>query len=127
MNTTTRCMANLSPIALLVFANLAHASDTETIVVTANRAETAISDVAATMWVVDQQELEKVINTGADLKNALGQLIPGFDFGSDARTNFSQNLRGRTALFMIDGVSLNSTRNISRQLDSIDPFNIARI
>ncbi|MGR5001543.1 TonB-dependent receptor [Vibrio celticus] len=127
MNTTTRCMAKLSPIALLVFANLAHASDTETIVVTANRAETAISDVAATMWVVDQQELEKVINTGADLKNALGQLIPGFDFGSDARTNFSQNLRGRTALFMIDGVSLNSTRNISRQLDSIDPFNIARI
>jgi iron complex outermembrane receptor protein len=28
---------------------------------------------------------------------------------------------------MIDGVSLNSIRTISRQLDAIDPFNIERI
>lgn len=28
---------------------------------------------------------------------------------------------------MIDGVSLNSSRGISRQFDSIDPFNIERI
>ena len=28
---------------------------------------------------------------------------------------------------MIDGVSLNSSRSISRQFDSIDPFNIERI
>lgn len=120
-------MASLSPLVLLVLANLSQASESETMVITANRTETAISDVAATMWVVDQYELEKALNTGADLKNVLGQFIPAFDFGSNARTNFSQNLRGRTALVMIDGVSLNSTRNISRQLDSIDPLNIARV
>ncbi len=36
-------------------------------------------------------------------------------------------MRGRSALVMIDGVSLNSIRAISRQLDAIDPFNIERI
>ncbi len=117
----------LSPLALLVCANLSQAANTETVVVTASRGETAISDVAATMWVVDQEQLERSLNAGVDLKSALGELIPGFDFGSSTRTNYSQNLRGRSALVMIDGVSLNSTRDISRQFDSIDPFNIARV
>ncbi len=55
-------------------------------------------------------------------------MIPSFDFGStNARTNASQNLRGRSAQIMIDGVALNAARTISRQLDSIDPFNVARV
>ncbi|WP_136484155.1 TonB-dependent receptor [Vibrio sp. H11] len=127
MKNTTRCVAKLSPIALMIFASVSQAASPDTIVVTGSRSETAIADVASTMWVVDQEKLERALNSGADLKNALGELIPGFDFGSNARTNYSQNLRGRSALVMIDGVSLNSTRNISRQLDSIDPFNIARV
>ncbi|MFX5169060.1 TonB-dependent receptor plug domain-containing protein, partial [Acinetobacter baumannii] len=35
--------------------------------------------------------------------------------------------RGRGVLVMIDGVSLNSSRGISRQFDAIDSFNIERI
>ncbi|WP_275575555.1 TonB-dependent receptor plug domain-containing protein, partial [Stenotrophomonas maltophilia] len=54
-------------------------------------------------------------------------MIPGLDIGSQGRTNNGQNLRGRSVLVMIDGVSLNSSRGISRQFDSIDPFNIERI
>ncbi len=49
------------------------------------------------------------------------------DIGPQGRTNYGQNMRGRSALVMIDGVSLNSIRTISRQLDAIDPFNIERI
>ncbi|MGY0615596.1 TonB-dependent receptor [Vibrio sp. FJH11] len=127
MQDNARCVAKFSPLALIIFANISHAAYSDTMVVTGSRTETAISDVASTMWVVDQESLERAVNSGLDLKNALGELIPGFDFGSDARTNYSQNLRGRSALVMIDGVSLNSTRSISRQLDSIDPFNIARV
>ncbi|MCY7295224.1 TonB-dependent receptor [Alteromonas sp. a30] len=99
----------------------------ETVTVTATRAQTSIADVAATVWVIDNDQIAQEVGTGADLKNVLGRLIPGFDFGSESRTNFAQNLRGRTALVMIDGVSLNSTRQISRQLESIDPFNVSRV
>jgi iron complex outermembrane receptor protein len=37
------------------------------------------------------------------------------------------NMRGRSMMVMVDGVRLNSSRSDSRQLDSIDPFNISRI
>lgn len=36
-------------------------------------------------------------------------------------------MRGRAIVVLIDGVRLNSSRTDSRQLDSIDPFNIAHI
>ncbi|WP_432452613.1 TonB-dependent receptor [Agarivorans sp. QJM3NY_29] len=128
MNKLTPLTAKLSPIALLLMASSAQAvTNLDTMVVTASRTDTAIADVAATMWVIDQQQIERQVNAGADLKTALGRLIPSFDFGGEGRTNYGQNLRGRSALVMIDGVSLNSTRAISRQLDSIDPFNIAHV
>ncbi len=57
----------------------------------------------------------------------LSQLIPGMDVSSQGRTNYGMNLRGRSMMVMIDGVRLNSSRSDSRQLDSIDPFNIAHI
>ncbi|MGX9417714.1 TonB-dependent receptor [Vibrio sp. WJH972] len=123
-NLTTK----LTPLALVLFTLSTQAeSNLDTIIVTANSADKTISDVAATMWVVDHDQLTKEINTGADLKVALGRLIPGYDFGGESRTNYAQNMRGRSALIMIDGVSLNSTRSISRQLDSISPFNVERV
>jgi len=128
MNKVNSLKTKLTPIALAFIACSGHAaSNLDTMVVTANSTDTTISDVAATMWVVDQAQIEKEINTGADLKVALGRLIPGYDFGGESRTNYGQNMRGRSALIMIDGVSLNSTRSISRQLDSISPFNVSRV
>lgn len=49
------------------------------------------------------------------------------DVSSRGRTNYGMNLRGRSMMVMVDGVRLNSSRSDSRQLDSIDPFNIDRI
>ncbi|MCY7295178.1 TonB-dependent receptor [Alteromonas sp. a30] len=99
----------------------------ENITITASRSHMAISQIPATVWVINNEQLSREIASGVDLKNMLGKLIPSLDFGNENRTNFSQNLRGRRALVMIDGISLNSTRQISRQLESIDPFNINRI
>ena len=123
---------NLITVALATgFSAITIAQDApqslESITVTASRNHASIAEVAATVWVVDNEQIAQEIATGADLKQMLGRVIPGLDLGSESRTNFAQNLRGRTALIMIDGVSLNSTRQISRQLDSIDPFNIARV
>jgi len=97
------------------------------VVVVSNRKPTKISEIPGTVWVVDNQRLQEQIRGGVSLKEALAQLIPGLDAGPEGRTNYGQNLRGRNVLVMIDGVSLNSTRNVSRQFDSVDPFNIDRI
>lgn len=97
------------------------------LVVVGNRAPSQISEVPGTVWVLEGEELQRQFDSGQSLKNTLGKLIPGMDLGTQNRTNFGQNLRGRSVLVMIDGVSLNSSRGVSRQFDSIDPFNIKRI
>ncbi|MEC9483907.1 MAG: TonB-dependent receptor [Halomonas sp.] len=99
----------------------------DTMVVVGSRTPTQISQIPGTVWVVEKEELHRQIETGADLKTALGQLVPGLDFAPKGRTNYGQNLRGRSVQVLIDGISMNSSRGISRQFDSIDPFNIERV
>ncbi|SHF55435.1 iron complex outermembrane recepter protein [Modicisalibacter ilicicola DSM 19980] len=104
------------------------AQDTQdTMVVVGSRTPTQISQIPGAVWVVDKEQLRDQIDTGADLKTALGRLVPGLDLAPQGRTNYGQNLRGRSAQVLIDGVSLNSSRGLSRQFDSIDPFNIERV
>lgn len=100
----------------------------ETIVVTGGRSPQQISETAKTVYVVESEEIATQANAGKSVQQILADSIPSFDPASDgARTSYGQNLRGRTALVLIDGVSMNSARGLSRQFDSIDPFNIARI
>lgn len=102
-------------------------SDLNEVVVVSSRSPQHISDIPGTVWVIDSTMLQSQIKAGVPLKEALGILIPGLDIGNQGRSNYAQNIRGRNILVMIDGVSINSTRNTSRQFDAIDPFNIEKI
>jgi len=99
----------------------------ETLLVAASRTNHNMSDMAQTTWVIEQNEIEQQVQGGKELKEVLAQLIPGMDVSSQGRTNYGMNMRGRSMMVMVDGVRLNSSRSDSRQLDSIDPFNITRI
>lgn len=102
--------------------------DLERISVTVgSRTPSSVSETAGTVWVVEQAQLREQLQTGVSLKEALGKLVPSLDLGPEGRTNYGQNLRGRGVLVMIDGVSQNSSRGLSRQFDSIDPFNVERV
>ncbi|MDN3553742.1 TonB-dependent receptor [Halomonas almeriensis] len=115
-------------VGILPGAALAQqASEDETMVVVGSRTPSEISQIPGAVWVIGQQDLRDQLRAGADLKTALGKLVPGLDLAPQGRTNYGQNMRGRTAQVLIDGVSLNSSRGISRQFDSIDPFNIERV
>ncbi|WP_370675423.1 TonB-dependent receptor [Pleomorphomonas sp. PLEO] len=104
------------------------ATNLEAIVVTGSRAPQQISDTAKTIYVVDSKKIEFEARSGKSLQQILADTVPSFDPASaGARTSYGQNLRGRTALILIDGVSMNSARSLSRQFDSIDPFNIERV
>jgi iron complex outermembrane receptor protein len=119
----------ISPCLLMMLA--AHASaegqKEEILVVSASRASHSVTDMAQTTWIIEQAEIEQQVQGGKELKEVLAQLIPGMDVSSQGRTNYGMNMRGRSMMVMVDGVRLNSSRSDSRQLDSIDPFNIARI
>lgn len=125
----SRYLWALNPCLLMMFS--AHASaegqKEETLVVAASRANHSVTDMAQTTWVIEQAEIEQQVQGGKELKEVLAQLIPGMDVSSQGRTNYGMNLRGRSMMVMVEGVRLNSSRSDSRQLDAIDPFNIARI
>lgn len=125
----SRCFWALSPCLLMMLATYASAEEQkeESMVVAASRTNHSITDMAQTTWVVEQAEIEQQVQGGKELKEVLAQLIPGMDVSSQGRTNYGMNMRGRSMMVMVDGVRLNSSRSDSRQLDSIDPFNIARI
>ena len=106
---------------------LSTAKDIDDVVIVANRKPTKISDIPGTVWVIPQEKIQQQAKNGVPIKEMLSILIPSMDIGPQGRTNYGQNMRGRSALVMIDGVSLNSIRAISRQLDAIDPFNIEKI
>ena len=98
------------------------------ITVTGSRSAQRISETARTLYALDGAKIERAARSGLSLQQILAQEIPSFDAASQgARTSYGQNLRGRPALILIDGVSLNSARGLARQFDSIDPFNIARV
>lgn len=99
----------------------------DTMVVVGSRTPSQISQIPGAVWVVEGDEIKQQLDTGADLKTTLGRLIPGMDLAPQGRTNFGQNLRGRSVQVLINGVSLNSSRGLSRQFDAIDPFNIERV
>lgn len=97
------------------------------LLVVASYTPKTVAEIPATVWYIDNEEITYAVRTGQSLSNILSTKVPGLDVGSQGRTNNGQNLRGRPMLVMIDGVSLNSVRKISRQLDSIDPSNIEHI
>ncbi len=127
LNPILIAMLGLSaPLAAQASVHAVEKNDNMT-VVTANRSAQSISDIAATVLVIEEAQIAEQAKSGVDFKALLANLIPSLDVGSQSRTNSGQNMRGRKTLVMIDGISLNSSRSISRQFDSINPFNIARI
>jgi iron complex outermembrane recepter protein len=119
----------LNPCLLAILSSSAWAEDPkdDQMVVSASRAHRSVSEMAQTTWIIEQSEIEQQVQGGKELKEVLAQLIPGMDVSSQGRTNYGMNMRGRSMMVMVDGVRLNSSRSDSRQLDSIDPFNIERI
>ncbi|MBP6878104.1 MAG: TonB-dependent receptor [Phenylobacterium sp.] len=97
------------------------------LVVVGARTPTKVSDIPAATVVLSEAQIQQQARAGVPLKELLGALVPGLDVGPQGRTNYGQNLRGRSAQVMIDGVTLNQSRSLSRQFDSIDPFNIVRV
>ncbi len=118
----------LNPLLLAMMAPaVAQQTTEENMVVSANRSNQTVAEMAQTTWVIENAELQQQVQGGKELKDVLAQLIPGLDVSSQSRTNYGMNLRGRPMVILIDGVRLNSSRTDSRQLDSIDPFNIEHV
>lgn len=98
------------------------------VVVTATRVQESISSIPESITVITGKEIQKqVALSNGDLGSALGKLVPGYSVGNQSMSNYGQNLRGRKASVLVDGVPQNPIFDPGKNLAVIDPAMIERI
>jgi len=97
------------------------------ITVSAPREGGALDTLSRNVTVISREEIEKQRETSENVADMLSKVVPGMAPSSQTLTNFAQTLRGRNVLVLIDGVPMNTNRNISRDLFNVTPSNIESI
>ncbi|MND65258.1 Ferric aerobactin receptor precursor [compost metagenome] len=95
--------------------------------VSATRSEASIASIPGTVQVIQAPQIAQQSAAGRKVADILGTLVPGLSPSSGTMSNYGQTLRGRNVLVLIDGVSQNASRDVSRQLNSVAPSSVERI
>jgi iron complex outermembrane receptor protein len=130
--TFRRFLAAGAALAALSAAAAAQAQEAETgvseLVITALRAETPRSAVPATIEVIDAEALRVQSALGFSAVETVATLAPSFSPTRQKLSGFGETLRGRSPLFLVDGVPQSTPlRDDSRDGFTIDPFFIDRV
>lgn len=97
------------------------------VTVSAAREGGALDTLSRNVTVIPREAIEKQQETSHGVADLLSKLVPGMAPSSQTLSNTGQTLRGRDVLVLIDGVPMNTNRNISRDLFNITPSNIESI
>ncbi|QPJ66304.1 MAG: TonB-dependent receptor [Candidatus Nitrohelix vancouverensis] len=87
----------------------------------------SLDTLSRNVTVIPKDEIMRQQETSHGLADMIAKLVPGMSPSSQTLSNFGQRLRGRDVLVLIDGVPLNTSRNVSRDLFNITPSNIESI
>ncbi|WP_261841868.1 TonB-dependent receptor [Aliamphritea ceti] len=132
---STLVALSLIPMSAAIISPAVNATDSSyrqnesesTLVISATRQDLTLNELAHSVTVIDRQELNTQLQTSRNLGEVLAKTVPGMAPASQTLTNWSQTLRGRNMLVLIDGIPQNSNRNSRRDLMSIDVGNIERV
>lgn len=122
----TSCIVMMLSIYLLGEAR-ADSQLTEELVVTGNRLQTEVMSPARQITSIKQEDIKLQLGASASLGELIATLTPGMGQPSQTFTNYSQSLRGRDLLVLIDGVPMNTNRGVSRDLFNVHPESIERL
>jgi len=100
----------------------------ETIVVTATRYLQDVDKIPGSITVITEEEISKQISISDDLTSVLANMVPGMTPSRQKLSNQGENLRGRTALILVDGVPQNNPlRNGNRYGYPLDSSTLERV
>jgi iron complex outermembrane receptor protein len=100
----------LSSLLLGSFATSAHSQDTAAadqiaeVIVTGTRVPKSVDKIPGAITVVGEAELAQSTAVTMDATAVLSRSVPGYSESSQAMSNTGENLRGRIALRLFDGV-----------------------
>ena len=86
-----------------------------------------ISEMPAVTQVIYQDEITEQATGNRTVGDILAQTVPSLGLSSGSTSNYATTMRGRPVQFLLNGVPLTGSRNLSRQLNSIDPTQLERI
>ncbi|MEM9255191.1 MAG: TonB-dependent receptor [Pseudomonadota bacterium] len=98
----------------------------EEVIVTSSRRGALLADLPRSALVLDEEALKPFQERGSSVQEILGRTIPGFAPPTTEGSAASLTLRGRTPLFLLDGVPIAGNTNFTRYLDKFDPLTIGR-
>lgn len=100
----------------------------EEIVVSASRTNKPVSAIPNTVKIIDQKAIDEQLATSATLLDGLSFVVPGLTPAHQKMSSNGVTLRGRTPLFMTDGIPQSTPlRDGSRSAFTIDPAFIDRV
>ncbi|WP_415846577.1 TonB-dependent receptor, partial [Vibrio aerogenes] len=100
----------------------------ETMIVESSRINTTRQNLPQKITIISQQEIEAQLAISTDSSQILSNLLPAYSPNTQKLNNSSQTFRGRSVLYMIDGVpQSNPLREGSRSAHTIDLSMVERI
>jgi iron complex outermembrane receptor protein len=123
-------LASIATISLPLAARADDAAPpaADEIVVSAARTPTPLSAIPALVTIVDSADLEQQLIIANDTSSLLANMVPGFAPSRQKLSGFGESFRGRSPLYLIDGVpQSNPLRDGSRDGYTIDLSVIDRI
>lgn len=99
----------------------------EDVTVTATRTPQEIAAIPGSVTVIPRRVLIEQTLPKSGLGDTLGKMVPGMAGPQQSDSQAGQTLRGRVLSVLIDGVPQSTTRNVQRDLETIDPSAIERI
>ena len=104
------------------------ASSDDIVVVTATRVPTPITAIPNTVRVLDRETVETQLAVSPSLLDSLSFSIPSLAPGRQRMTSTGESLRGRTPLYMVDGIPQTTPlRDGKRSGFTIDPAFVDRV
>ncbi|MBN7816877.1 TonB-dependent receptor [Algoriphagus pacificus] len=98
------------------------------IVVSASRHSEFLSEIPASVTVVNEKQLEDLSQSTSNISEILEFAVPGLGVSTGTFSNWGQTLRGRSLLVMVDGIPQSSPlRNGQLGIKSVSPLDISRV
>ncbi len=98
------------------------------VVVTTTRNQGIEGQTPQKVTIIDREQIEQQLAITSDRGQVLGNLIPGYSPSRQKLTNSGESFRGRSPLFLVDGVpQSNPLRDSSRDSYTIDLSMVERI
>ncbi len=86
-----------------------------------------ISEMPAVTQVISEEEIARQATGDRTVGDILAQLVPSLGASSGSTSNYGTTMRGRPVQYLLNGVPLSGSRSLSRELNSIDPAQLARV